>query len=253
MRTLDIHWPDLPKGVGVLSTLRSGGVSTGAYADAGGGGGLNLGTHVGDAPEAVAENRALLRSLLPANPIWLEQVHGTEVVNAQNHLTGDAAPRADAIMATDGGTVCPIMTADCMPVLLADTRGNLVAAAHAGWRGLASGVIQNTVKQLQEAGADEILAWLGPGIGPERFEVGEDVQAAFQHLGPAAKSAFVAVAGKPGKYLANLPALAQLVLASVGVVQVAGGDRCTVSEVSEFYSYRRDRVTGRMATMIWIK
>ena len=128
-----------------------------------------------------------------------------------------------------------------------------MAAAHAGWRGLASGVIQNTVKQLQEAGADEILAWLGPGIGPERFEVGEDVQAAFQHLGPAAKSAFVAAAGKPGKYLANLPALARLVLASVGVVQVAGGDRCTVSEVSEFYSYRRDRVTGRMATMIWIK
>ena len=253
MRTLDIHWPDLSKGVGVLSALRSGGVSTGAYADAHGGGGLNLGTHVGDAPEAVAENRALLRSLLPANPIWLEQVHGTEVVNAQNQLTSDAAARADAIMATASGTVCAIMTADCMPVLLADTRGNLVAAAHAGWRGLAGGVIQNTVKKLQEAGADEILAWLGPGIGPERFEVGEDVLAAFQHLGPAAKSAFVAVAGKPGKYLANLPVLARLVLASVGVVQVAGGDRCTVSEVSEFYSYRRDRVTGRMATMIWIK
>jgi polyphenol oxidase len=253
MRTLDIHWPDLPKCVGVLSTLRSGGVSTGAYADAHGGGGLNLGTHVGDAPQAVAENRALLRSLLPANPIWLEQVHGTEVVHAQNQLTSDAAPRADAIMATASGTVCAIMTADCMPVLLADTRGNLVAAAHAGWRGLAGGVIQNTVKHLRDAGADEILAWLGPGIGPERFEVGEDVLAAFQHLGPAAKSAFVAVAGKPGKYLANLPFLARLVLASVGVVQVAGGDRCTVSEASEFYSYRRDRVTGRMATMIWIK
>jgi YfiH family protein len=253
MRTLDIHWPELPEGVGVLSTLRSGGVSTGAYADARGGGGLNLGTHVGDAPEAVAENRALLRSLLPANPIWLEQVHGTEVVNAQNVSTRGAAPRADAIMATAGSKICTIMTADCMPVLLADRKGNLVAAAHAGWRGLAGGLIQNTVKQLREAGADEIVAWLGPGIGPERFEVGEDVLVAFQHLGPSAKTAFAAITDKPGKYLANLPALARLVLASVSVSQVAGGDRCTVREPSEFYSFRRDRVTGRMATMIWIK
>ena len=253
MRTLDIHWPELPEGVGVLSTLRSGGVSTGVYDDAQGGGGLNLGTHVGDAPAAVAENRTLLRNLLPADPIWLEQVHGTEVVNAQSVSASDAAPRADAIMATAGGTVCTIMTADCMPVLLADANGKVVGAAHAGWRGLASGVLQNTVSQLREAGADEIVAWLGPGIGPERFEVGEDVLAAYQHLGPTAKSAFEPIAGKPGKYLANLPALARLVLASVGVRQVGGGERCTVSEPAEFYSFRRDRVTGRMATMIWIK
>ena len=253
MRTLDIHWPELPEGVGVLSTLRSGGVSTGVYADLQGSGGLNLGAHVGDAPEAVAENRALLRSLLPGDPIWLEQVHGTEVVNAQNVSTSDAAPRADAIMATAGSQVCTIMTADCMPVLLADKRGKVVGAAHAGWRGLAGGVIQNTVKHLREAGADELVAWLGPGIGPERFEVGEDVLAAFQHLGPAAESAFVPIVDKPDKYLANLPALARLVLVSAGVVQVAGGDRCTVSEASEFFSFRRDRVTGRMATMIWIK
>ena len=253
MRTLDIYWPDLPVGVGVLSTLRSGGVSTGVYADAQGGGGLNLGTHVGDSPQAVAENRVLLRSLLPANPIWLEQVHGTEVVNAQNVLTSDAAVRADAIMATSAGAVCTIMTADCMPVLLADKRGTVVGAAHAGWRGLASGVLQNTVNQLREAGADEIVAWMGPGIGPECFEVGEDVLDAFSHLGQAAKSAFVPIADKSGKYLANLPALARLVLASVSVSQVAGGERCTVSEPAEFYSFRRDRVTGRMATMIWIK
>jgi len=253
MRTLDIHWPELPNGVGVLSTLRSGGVSTGVYADLQGSGGLNLGTHVDDAPEAVAENRALLRSLLPAEPVWLEQVHGTEVVNAQNVSASDAAPHADAIMATTGGKVCTIMTADCMPVLLADANGKVVGAAHAGWRGLANGVLQNTVKHLRDAGGDEIVAWLGPGIGPDRFEVGEDVLAAFQHLGQAAKSAFVPIADKPGKYLANLPALARLVLASVGVVQVAGGERCTVSEPAEFYSFRRDRVTGRMATMIWIK
>jgi YfiH family protein len=208
---------------------------------------------VGDVPEAVAENRALLRSLLPANPIWLEQVHGTEVVNAQSVSASDAAPRADAIMATASGTVCTIMTADCMPVLLADANGKVVGAAHAGWRGLANGVLQNTVSQLREAGADEIVAWLGPSIGPERFEVGEDVLTGFQHLGPAANSAFVPTAGKRGKYLANLPDLARLVLASVGVSRVAGGDRCTVSEPAEFYSFRRDRVTGRMATMIWIK
>ena len=253
MRTLDIDWPELPQGVGVLSTLRSGGVSTGVYADTLGGGGLNLGTHVGDAPEAVAENRALLRSLLPADPIWLEQVHGTEVVNAHSVSAGDPAPRADAIMATAAGAVCTIMTADCMPVLLADANGKVVGAAHAGWRGLASGVLQNTVSQLREAGADEIVAWLGPGIGPERFEVGEDVLAAFHHLAPAGDSAFVPTADKPGKYLANLPALARLVLDRVGVRQVAGGERCTVSEPAEFYSFRRDRVTGRMATMIWIK
>jgi len=253
MRTLDFDWPDLPKDVGVLSTLRSGGVSSGAYADAQGEGGLNLGTHVGDDPIAVAENRALLRSLLPANPIWLEQVHGTEVVNAQNVLTSEAAPRADAILATSAGAVCTIMTADCMPVLLADKRGKVVGAAHAGWRGLAGGVIQNTVNQLREAGANEIVAWLGPGIGPEHFEVGEDVLTAFQHVDSAANSSFLPIADKPGKYLANLPVLARSVLASVGVVQVSGGDRCTVSEPAEFYSFRRDRVTGRMATMIWIK
>ena len=253
MRTLDIDWPELPKNVGVLSTLRSGGVSSGAYADAQGEGGLNLGTHVGDDPIAVAENRALLRSLLPANPIWLEQVHGTEVVNAESLSTSGITPRADAILATSAGAVCTIMTADCMPVLLADKRGKVVGAAHAGWRGLAGGVIQNTVNQLREAGANEIVAWLGPGIGPEHFEVGEDVLTAFQHVDSADNSSFLPIADKPGKYLANLPVLARLVLASVGVVQIAGGDRCTVSEPAEFYSFRRDRMTGRMATMIWIK
>lgn len=253
MRTLEIDWPGLPGHVGVLSTLRSGGVSTGVYADAEGRGGLNLGTHVGDAPEAVLKNRALLRSLLPGEPAWLEQVHGTHVVDAHHAASQLAALRADASTTTTRGVVCAIMTADCMPVLLADARGINVGAAHAGWRGLASGVLEQSVQQLRESGADEILAWLGPSIGPECFEVGQEVVDAFTHLGPAAKSAFVAIANKPGKYLGNLPMLARLALAREGVHHVAGGDRCTVSETSQFYSFRRDRITGRMATMIWIK
>lgn len=253
MRTLEIHWPGLPAHVGVLSTLRTGGVSTGVYADAQGKGGLNLGTHVGDAPEAVLKNRALLRSLLPNEPAWLEQVHGTQVVHAHHASLQKFVPRADASTTTIGGAVCAIMTADCMPVLLTDARGVAVGAAHAGWRGLASGVLEQSVKQLRESGAEEILAWLGPGIGPECFEIGQEVVDAFAHLGPAAKQAFVAIANKPGKYLGNLPMLARLVLAREGVHHVAGGDRCTVSESAEFYSFRRDRITGRMATMIWIK
>lgn len=253
MRTLEIHWPGLPAHVGVLSTLRTGGVSTGVYADAQGKGGLNLGTHVGDVPEAVLKNRALLRSLLPNEPAWLEQVHGTQVVHAHHASLQKFVPRADASTTTISGAVCAIMTADCMPVLLTDARGVAVGAAHAGWRGLASGVLEQTVKQLRESGAEEILAWLGPGIGPECFEVGQEVVDAFAHLGPAAKQAFVAIANKPGKYLGNLPTLARLVLAREGVHHVAGGDRCTVSESAEFYSFRRDRITGRMATMIWIK
>lgn len=253
MRTLDIYWPELPEGVGVLSTLRSGGVSTGAYGDTLGKGGLNLGTHVGDSPQAVAENRALLRRLLPSEPVWLEQVHGVDVVSAHEVSVIQSPVRADASVATGTGVVCTIMTADCMPVLLSDTRGIAVGAAHAGWRGLASGVLQQCVKQMRKRGADEMVAWLGPGIGPERFEVGQEVLSAFEHLGAAARLAFVAIEDKPGKYLADLPALARLALAKVGVNQVSGGERCTVSEPSEFYSYRRDRVTGRMATMIWIK
>jgi YfiH family protein len=253
MRTLEIHWPGLPEGIGVLSTLRSGGVSMGAYADAQGKGGLNLGTHVGDVPEAVVKNRALLRSLLPNEPMWLEQVHGTQVVQAHHVSLQKTVPRADASTATTPGAVCTIMTADCMPVLLADASGVAVGAAHAGWRGLANGVLEQSVKHLRESGAEEILAWLGPGIGPESFEVGEEVLAAFAHLGPATNQAFVAMEDKPGKYLGNLPLLARLALKSVGVHQVAGGDRCTLSEPAEFYSFRRDRITGRMATMIWIR
>ncbi len=244
-----LHWPGLPAQVGALSTTRRGGVSRAPYDDGAGGGGLNLGTHVGDAPDAVARNRALLRAQLPAEPAWLTQIHGTCVLDAAR-VRG--APAADASISDRRGVVCAIMTADCMPVLLADVDGRVVGAAHAGWRGLAAGVLEQTVAAMRAAGAGRILAWLGPVIGPNAFEVGEDVRAAFARLGPQGGRAFRAVDGVDGKYLADLPMLARQVLAQAGVADVAGGNECTVSDPARFYSFRRDRVTGRMASLIWI-
>ncbi len=246
---LPMPWPGLPERVGALSTTRQGGVSQPPYDDGAGGGGLNLATHVGDLPDAVAENRALLRSHLPAEPAWLTQVHGTRVLDA---ATVSNAPEADASITNQPGVVCAIMTADCLPVLLADADGRVVGAAHAGWRGLAAGVLQATVAAMRDAGAGRLLAWLGPAIGPDAFEVGDDVRAAFAHLGPESAQAFRPVANATGKYLADLPMLARLALAEAGVSSVAGGSDCTVSDPARFYSFRRDRVTGRMASLIWI-
>jgi YfiH family protein len=245
---LDIQWPGLPASVSVLSTTRQGGVSEAPYDDGAGGGGLNLGTHVGDTEHAVTHNRALLRQQLPSEPVWLTQVHGTRVINADHPQT---TIQADACIATRAGVVCAIMTADCTPVLLADSRGRVVGAAHAGWRGLASGVLETTVNAMRDCGAEEILAWLGPGIGPQAFEVGEDVLDAFAHL-QADASVFRAIADRPGKFLADLPALAKRALAGVGVTQVSGGEHCTVTDPKRFYSFRRERTTGRMASMIWL-
>ncbi len=244
-----LHWPELPAGVRALSTTRRGGVSHAPYDDGAGGGGLNLGTHVGDAPDAVARNRALLRTQLPDEPAWLTQVHGTRVLDA---ATVSGAPEADASISDRPGVVCAIMTADCMPVLLADTRGHVVGAAHAGWRGLAAGVLENTVEAMRKAGADRLVAWLGPGIGPNAFEVGDDVRQAFSRLGAPAAQAFQSIDGVAGKYHADLPMLARLALTQAGVAAVSGGSECTVSDPSQFYSYRRDRVTGRMVSLIWI-
>ena len=245
---LDIEWPGLPASVSVLSTTRQGGVSEAPYDDGAGSGGLNLGTHVGDTEHAVTHNRALLRQQLPSEPVWLTQVHGARVINADHPQT---TMQADACIATRAGVVCAIMTADCAPVLLADRCGRVVGAAHAGWRGLASGVLETTVNAMRDCGAEEILAWLGPGIGPQAFEVGEDVLDAFAHL-QADASVFRAIADRPGKFLADLPALAKRALAGVGVTQVSGGEHCTVTDPKRFYSFRRERTTGRMASMIWL-
>lgn len=247
---------DAPANVSALSTTRRGGTSLAPYDDGSGAHGLNLGVHVGDAPDAVAANRALLRSQLPGEPGWLTQVHGSEVVDAREAAAAAARGdmlKADACIAFEPGVVCVIQTADCLPVLFCDSGGKVVGAAHAGWRGLANGVLENAVARMRDAGAGDILAWLGPAIGPSCFEVGDDVFRAFvEHDGECA-SAFMPRAGAPSKHLADIYALAKRRLAAIGVDRVWGGNRCTVTERDHFYSYRRDGVTGRMASLIWFK
>lgn len=242
-------WP-APCKVRALSTTRRGGVSLAPYDDGGGGGGWNLGLHVGDDPEAVKANRARLRALVPDEPAWLNQVHGVDVLDA---ATVSAAPAADASFAAIRGVVCAVQTADCLPVLYCDSSGTVVAAAHAGWRGLAGGVLENTVLQMRARGATEIMAWLGPAIGPRSFEVGEDVRTAFVARDASTASAFVVRPNVPGKYLADLYALARMALGAVGVTAVYGGGRCTFEEEAAFYSFRRQRVTGRMASLVWLE
>lgn len=252
-------WP-APARVRALSTTRAGGVSAGPYGPGdGSAGGLNLGTHVGDDPDAVAANRAQLAGHLPAMPRWLEQVHGCGVATADeaSDEASEGLPRADASVSTAPGHVCAIMTADCLPVLLCNTEGTVVGAAHAGWRGLCDGVIEATLAQMAaRAGtSSQWLAWLGPAIGPQAFEVGAEVRDAFlQQALPEERAAVEAafVAGAPGKYLADLYALARTRLARAGCTQVYGGNACTVSDPDRFYSYRRDRTTGRMATLVWL-
>lgn len=252
-------WPDLPAGVGAMATTRSGGVSPPPYDDGAGGGGLNLGNHVGDDPVLVGLNRTRLRQALPAEPAWISQVHGVAVVGAAAVRPGQPVPVGDASVASAAGVVCAIMTADCLPVLFASMDGKVVGAAHAGWRGLAAGVLGETVSSMRAAGAGEITAWLGPAIGPSRFEVGSDVLdsfvAAARDAGEAAAIAvaFTGLAGRQGKYLADIYLLARIVLARDGVHRVSGGTYCTASERGRFYSYRRDQVTGRQASLIWIE
>jgi YfiH family protein len=261
MSTLDrsalvwADWPDLPATVGALATSRDGGVSVGPYDDGKGGGGLNLGLHVNDAPDAVAANRAMLQGWLPGRPAWIAQVHGADVVDAAIVGPGQPVRTGDASIATTPGVVCAILTADCLPVLFADLDGKVVGAAHAGWRGLAGGVLGATVRAMRAAGAGEITAWMGPAIGPDAFEVGDDVVAAFAAAlpGDATRACFTAYPGRPGKYLADMFTLARLTLARDGVDRVHGGGLCTASAPERFYSYRRDGVTGRQASLIWLK
>lgn len=233
-------WP-APANVKALQTTRAGGYSGAPYAS------LNLGSHVGDAPLVVARNRMSLNTLLPGEPVWLEQVHGTAIANADH---ANCLPRADASIARQRAAVCVVMTADCLPVLLCDARGSVVGAAHAGWKGLADGVIEATVQAMEVAPAD-IMAWLGPAISQQAFEVGDEVRSTFVSADARAADAFVA--GQHGKWYADLYMLARLRLNALGVTQIYGGDCCTYRESERFFSYRRDGVTGRMGTFIWLE
>lgn len=234
-------WP-APARVRALQTTRAGGYSRGPYA------GFNLGTRCGDDPATVERNRALLRSSLdlPAEPAWLQQVHGRAVAV----LPVSGVPEADASVATRAGAVCVVQTADCLPVLFCDDDATMVAAAHAGWRGLAGGVLEATVQALPAA-PQRLLAWLGAAIGPAAFEVGAEVRAAFVADDPDSAACFAA--GAPGKFFADLYALARRRLQRVGIERIYGGGACTWTDAQRFYSFRRDATCGRMASLIWLE
>jgi polyphenol oxidase len=235
-------WP-VPARVRAACSLRAGGVSGGPYDS------LNLGDHVGDGAQAVRRNRERLAAALGARPVFMEQVHGTAVAQL-DPATCDGI-RADACFTSHRGVACTIMVADCLPVLLARADGAAVAAAHAGWRGLAAGVVEAAARSLGEG---ELLAWLGPCIGPEAFEVGDEVRRAFAAQDARAASCFRP--HTPGKWLADLPALGRMRLAALGIAQIHGNDGsrgwCTVSNPSRFFSHRRDRVSGRFAACVWL-
>ena len=240
----EADWP-APARVRVLSTFR-GGIGNGGMSQAPFGE-FNLGDHVGDDPRAVAENRRRLKAWagLPAEPSWLAQVHGTTVVDLDQQGPHGVA---DAAVARGKGKVCAILTADCLPVVLTTDIGDRVAAAHAGWRGLTSGVIEATVRAL-DTRPDRLLAWLGPAIGPKHFEVGAEVREAFVNADAEAARAFIP--NLRGRFMADLPALARRRLENLGVSRIYGGGECTFARTDRYYSYRRDGTTGRQATLIW--
>lgn len=236
--------------VGALMTTRAGGVSVAPFDS------LNLGRSSGDDPVAVAENRRRFEAAIGAPTVYLSQVHGKRVLRLP--ALADGPHQADASITTEPGLACTVMVADCLPVLFAAPQGRGVGAAHAGWRGLAGGVLEDTVGALCEAAACEpadLAAWLGPCIGPRQFEVGADVLEAFGAHGDANDSRFVPRSRDDGspRWLADLPGLARERLREAGVARVSGGAWCTVEDRSRFYSFRRDRVTGRMAAAVWLR
>ena len=238
---LEVNWP-APKHIRAITTTRNGGQSTGPYFS------LNLGDHVGDNPEVVTANRQRLfeKALLPAEPLWLKQTHSTDVIDAKRW---QADMQAEAIISDSPDTVCTVMTADCLPLLMTDSSGSQVAAVHAGWRGLKNGIIENTLAQFK-APSSEIIVWLGPAIGPQAFEVGPEVKAGFVVMDAAAESAFIST--HTDRYLADIYLLARHRLIAQGVTAIYGGENCTFTEKQRFFSFRRDGVTGRMASLIWI-
>ncbi len=240
------NWP-APLNVHALQTTRNNGYSAAPYNS------LNFGSHVKDSPLHVAQNRQLLSQFLPSEPVWLNQVHGVEIIDAANT---SCVPDADASFTTYKNVVCVTMTADCLPVLLCDKAGSVVAAVHAGWRGLCDGILEasvNMVCKVAQIQSTDLIAWLGPAIGPNAFEVGAEVSAQFLEKNKNAASAFKL---QGDKFLANIYLLATQRLNNVGVTDIYGGgydeDFCTFTDEERFFSFRRDGDTGRMATLIWI-
>jgi YfiH family protein len=233
-------WP-APVNIHAATTLRLGGVSCGAFNS------LNIAMHVGDNVDCVQQNRQIMQQVLalPSEPIWLAQIHSNQVVKA---VKTSEPPQADASYSNESGVVCAVMTADCLPLLVCTTDGRQIAAIHAGWRGLLAGVIDNTIAALQTP-PSTLLVWLGPAIGVECFEVGAEVRAAFIAKSSTFMSAFTEKSN--GQWLADIYQLARINLTTLGIHAIYGGDFCTVTEEARFYSYRRDKETGRMATLIW--
>ena len=238
-------WP-VPSNVRALTTTRNGGVSVGEYAT------LNLGRSRGDDPQACAENQRRLETFLPRKPIWLDQVHGVAVATFDRNTPATLRPVADAAVTCEPDVVCAILTADCLPVQFADRAGRAVGVAHAGWRGLAAGVLEATVIALRDlnVAADQLVAWLGPAIGPACFEVGEEVRDAF--CAADRDAAIYFTPHLPGKWHGDLHGLARQRLHRSGVTHVSGGGFCTFRETARFFSYRRERESGRMATAVWL-
>jgi len=238
-------WPAAPR-VRAVCTTRHGGHSVGPHSS------MNPAAHVGDDPDAVEANRQTLQHMLqlPAPPCWLQQVHGTTVIDAAEVFENVEVPVADAAFCSQPGIACAVLTADCLPLLLCDRDGRQVAALHAGWRGLAAGVIEHTVEAMQQPG-ESLLAWLGPAIGPAVYQVGDEVREVFLNHDKQAQAAFQL--DPEGGWKADLYRLARQRLAERGVTAVYGGDACSFSDAERFFSYRRDGVTGRMATLIWLQ
>jgi len=251
MMAIKPHWP-APATIHSLVTTRQGGVSSSPYDS------LNLGDHVGDQPSQVIANRQTRRNQCPTEPIWLKQTHGMEVSTPDSRSHHASNPIvADAAVTNIPDEVLVIMSADCLPVLFSNADGTVIGAAHAGWRGLCDGILENTVSEIlmlaNQSSAQDLIAWMGPAIGPESFEVGEDVVGRFQESGlHDLQKCFLPIAKKPGKYLADIYQLARDRLKKVGVNAIFGGDLCTVTDGERFFSYRRDGATGRFASLIWI-
>jgi polyphenol oxidase len=251
MSYFQADWP-APKHIHTLITTRNGGISNAPYET------LNLANHVGDDPPRVLGNRQILRRVLPQDPVWLNQTHSTIVSTPASRSKTPTTPhKGDAAVSNARNEVLVVMTADCLPVLLTNQAGSVVGIAHAGWRGLLDGVLEETVNELialePRSRPQDLLAWLGPAIGPESFEVGTDVYELFLKSGlHDVTQSFIPIGDSPGKYLADLYQLARDRLLSVGVKGIYGGDLCTVKDAERFFSYRRDGITGRFASLIWI-